>query len=192
MLKKSSSLICSHKILYNLYTYFQSAKGCFFLLPCDFENSGVLNRSSFSRKIHHAWLQIAPSISQSSWSMINPKHSMVWYIYLHLQWKKPNVGEFSIPIGWYGNLYHLFLVISPSRFLTSAWTGLAFNKSFEDWRLASDTNIKTGAFFSPIWPNSNWLVVSTQLKNMLVNLDHFPKSKEVSCRCGGSVGVAEP
>ena len=32
-------------------------------IPSDFEDSGVLNYSSF-RKIHHPWLQIAPPISQ--------------------------------------------------------------------------------------------------------------------------------
>jgi len=33
-------------------------------LPCDFEDSGVLNSSSFSRKIHHPYLQIPLPISQ--------------------------------------------------------------------------------------------------------------------------------
>ena len=39
----------------------------------DFEDSGVLNRSSFSRKIQHPWLQIAPPISQGSkkWLIIH-------------------------------------------------------------------------------------------------------------------------
>ena len=39
-------------------------KKCY--LPCDFDDSGVLKRSWFSRKlyIHHPWLQIAPPISQ--------------------------------------------------------------------------------------------------------------------------------
>ena len=37
---------------------------CSFALPSDFEDSGVLNRSSFSRKMdHHPWLKIAPPIS---------------------------------------------------------------------------------------------------------------------------------
>ena len=33
-------------------------------LPFDFEDSGAPNSSSFSKKMDHPWLQIAPPISQ--------------------------------------------------------------------------------------------------------------------------------
>ena len=36
-------------------------------LPCDFEDSGVLNSSSFSGKIHHPYLQIPLPISRGSY-----------------------------------------------------------------------------------------------------------------------------
>ena len=50
---------------------------CFWILkneqlPSDFKDSGVLNSSPFSRKMHHPWLLIAPPVSLAFFRQVSP------------------------------------------------------------------------------------------------------------------------
>ena len=64
-------------------------------LPCDFENSGALKRSSFSRKIHHPW---RPPISQHSQNWTKPPREIqVWKLesYNSIQFINPPKSSFN-------------------------------------------------------------------------------------------------
>ena len=78
-----------------------------FHLPCEFEDSGVPNSSSFSRRIHHPWLQIAHPISQ--WFLLGGSSLLGYAVNNHGDRFRPlRIGLFSTPSKWPNSLHGIY------------------------------------------------------------------------------------